>query len=158
MTHKNVHPCIVGVLCLEFFTKGMDVCLNEEFPKRLSRLRQELGVSQRAAAKDLGVSQALLSHYENGVREPGLSFVARVCGYYSVSADYILGITPAKRPPKDAAVPDAGSGRLEALTAACGMAAELLRDAGSSCESVLELIRKSETRIKRLLASKNNYI
>ena len=39
------------------------------------------------------VSQALLSHYENGTREPGLPFVCRVCDYFGVSADYILGRT-----------------------------------------------------------------
>jgi transcriptional regulator with XRE-family HTH domain len=43
------------------------------------------------------VSQALLSHYENGIREPKLDFVIRVCGYYNVSADYILGRTDEKR-------------------------------------------------------------
>ncbi len=61
------------------------------FAANLSRLRQAKGVSQRKAAAELGVSQALLSHYENGIREPGLDFLCRVCSYYQVSADYILG-------------------------------------------------------------------
>ena len=64
-----------------------------EFSRTLSLLRQERGVSQRTAAKDLGISQALLSHYENGIREPGLSFVVKACDYYHVSADFILGRT-----------------------------------------------------------------
>lgn len=64
-----------------------------EFSRTLSLLRQERGVSQRTAAGDLGISQALLSHYENGIREPGLSFVVRACEYYHVSADFILGRT-----------------------------------------------------------------
>ncbi|MDO4316545.1 MAG: helix-turn-helix transcriptional regulator [Oscillospiraceae bacterium] len=64
-----------------------------EFSRTLSLLRRERGVSQRTAAADLGISQALLSHYENGVREPGLSFVVRACDYYNVSADFILGRT-----------------------------------------------------------------
>ena len=64
-----------------------------EFSRTLSLLRQERGVSQRTAAADLGISQALLSHYENGVREPGLAFVVRACEYYRVSADFILGRT-----------------------------------------------------------------
>ena len=37
------------------------------------------------------ISQALLSHYENGLREPGLGFVDAACSYYGVSADYLLG-------------------------------------------------------------------
>ena len=62
-----------------------------QFARTLSRLRHEKGVSQRQAAQELGVSQALLSHYENGIREPGLAFVVRACDYYQVSADYLLG-------------------------------------------------------------------
>ena len=64
-----------------------------EFSRTLSLLRQERGVSQRTAAKDLGISQALLSHYENGIREPGLAFVVKACDYYHVSADFMLGRT-----------------------------------------------------------------
>ena len=64
-----------------------------EFSRTLSLLRQERGVSQRTAAKDLGISQALLSHYENGIREPGLAFVVKACDYDHVSADFILGRT-----------------------------------------------------------------
>ena len=64
-----------------------------EFPRTLSLLRQEKGVSQRTAADALGISQALLSHYENGVREPGLQFLVKACDYYSVSADFLLGRT-----------------------------------------------------------------
>ena len=67
--------------------------MNEDFPRTLALLRQEKGIAQRQAAKDLGVSQALLSHYENGVREPGLAFVRKACDYYRVSADYLLGRT-----------------------------------------------------------------
>ena len=67
-----------------------------EFSRTLSLLRKERGVSQRVAAADLGVSQALLSHYENGIREPGLAFVSKVCDYYHVSADYMLGRTLAR--------------------------------------------------------------
>lgn len=67
-----------------------------EFSRTLSLLRRERGISQRAAATDLGISQALLSHYENGIREPGLSFVVKACDYYRVSADFILGRTLAR--------------------------------------------------------------
>lgn len=67
--------------------------MNEEFSRTLSLLRQEKGVSQRTAASALGISQALLSHYENGIREPGLPFVVKACDYYGVSADFLLGRT-----------------------------------------------------------------
>lgn len=67
--------------------------INANFSRVLSLLRQEKGISQKTAASELGISQALLSHYENGIREPGLNFVARACDYYRVSADYLLGRT-----------------------------------------------------------------
>ena len=63
------------------------------FSETMSALRQERGLSQRTAAAGMHISQALLSHYERGAREPGLDFVCRACGYYGVSADYMLGIT-----------------------------------------------------------------
>lgn len=67
--------------------------MNENFSRVLALLRQEKGISQRKAAAELGISQALLSHYENGIREPGLAFVSRACDFYHVSADYLLGRT-----------------------------------------------------------------
>jgi len=71
----------------------MDERMGTVFAENLSRLRKERGINQRKAASELGISQALLSHYENGIREPGLDFVSRACEYYGVSADYMLGRT-----------------------------------------------------------------
>ena len=78
--------------------------MNEAFSQILSHLRREKGISQREASQELGVSQALLSHYEKGIREPGLSFVVRACDFYQVSADYLLGRTPDRKSPVGAAV------------------------------------------------------
>ena len=62
-----------------------------EFNRIIKLLRKERGITQKQAAEDLGVSQALLSHYEKGIRECGLDFVVRVADYYNVSCDYLLG-------------------------------------------------------------------
>lgn len=64
--------------------------MDRSFAQTLSALRRQRNLSQRAAAADLGISQALLSHYETGAREPGLGFVCRACDYYGVTADYLL--------------------------------------------------------------------
>lgn len=66
------------------------------FSERLVELRTEKGISQKEAAADLGLSQALLSHYEKGIREYSLSFLCKVCEYYDVTADYILGRTQSR--------------------------------------------------------------
>ena len=67
--------------------------MSRSFPETLSALRKQRNISQRSAAADLNISQALLSHYENGAREPGLAFVCRACDYYGVTADFLLGRT-----------------------------------------------------------------
>ena len=66
--------------------------MERSFSQTMSELRRARGLSQRKAAADLKISQALLSHYENGAREPGLRFVCRACRYYGVSADFMLGL------------------------------------------------------------------
>lgn len=61
------------------------------FSQILSSLRRSRGLSQRQVAEDLQVSQALLSHYENGLREPKFEFIIKTCDYYGVTADYLFG-------------------------------------------------------------------
>ncbi len=71
--------------------------MDSSFPRILSLLRKEKGISQKNAAKELGVSQSLLSHYEKGIRECGLLFVLKAAEYYDVSCDYLLGKSPEKK-------------------------------------------------------------
>lgn len=73
----------------------------EAFPRTLSLLRKERGISQRSAAEALQVSQALLSHYENGAREPSYDFLIRAARYYDVTTDYLLGLTMSRERSED---------------------------------------------------------
>lgn len=98
--------------------------MSRRFSEVMNSLRRSRGISQRKAASDLGVSQALLSHYENDAREPGLDFVIRACDYYGVTADYLLGRTD------DAA----SSGRAEDLKAL----SEELRRAAERLDALAE--------------------
>lgn len=68
--------------------------MNGDFPRLLTLLRKEMGLSQKNAAAQLGISQALLSHYEKGIRECGLDFIIRAADFYNVSCDYLLGRSP----------------------------------------------------------------
>lgn len=70
--------------------------MNNSFPRILTLLRKEHKLSQKQVAADLGVSQALLSHYEKGIRECGLEFLVKVSEYYNVSCDYLLGKTSSR--------------------------------------------------------------
>ena len=79
---------------MSLLAKKVGEQMNCEFPKIISELRKSRGISQKQAAIDLGVSQALLSHYEKGIRECGLDFLIKLSKYYEVSCDYLLGRTP----------------------------------------------------------------
>ena len=65
--------------------------MNSDFSRIITLQRKERKISQKQAASDLGISQALLSHYEKGIRECGLGFLVKIADYYNVSCDYLLG-------------------------------------------------------------------
>ena len=67
--------------------------MNKDFPSVIKLLRKERGLRQKEAAEQMGVAQALLSHYENGKRECGLDFLVKAADFYNVSVDYLLGRT-----------------------------------------------------------------
>ena len=67
------------------------------FSARLADLRKKRGISQKQAASALGISQALLSHYEKGIRECSLDFVKKAAKYYDVTCDYLLGMSNSKK-------------------------------------------------------------
>jgi len=67
--------------------------VNKDFARIITFLRKEKKLSQKQAAQELGISQALLSHYEKGIRECSLDFVVKTADYYNVSCDYLLGRT-----------------------------------------------------------------
>lgn len=70
--------------------------MSTSISSRLVSLRKDKNLSQKEAAQALGVSQALLSHYEKGIRECGLDFLCRASAFYDVSSDYLLGISETK--------------------------------------------------------------
>ena len=74
-----------------------DTILNSDFPRLITLLRKECGYSQKQAAQKLGISQALLSHYEKGIRECGLNFLVAAADLYGVSCDYLLGRSPDRK-------------------------------------------------------------
>ena len=104
--------------------------MERNFSQTMSALRRARGLNQRQAAADLNISQALLSHYETGAREPGLDFVRRACRYYGVSADYLLGLS------------DAPEGTDQILTAMEELSSALDSLARGSRETLRELKRR----------------
>ncbi len=71
------------------------------FALKISSLRREMNITQKDAAAELGISQALLSHYEKGIRECNLEFVKKAAVYYNVTTDYLLGLSDTKHGNRD---------------------------------------------------------
>lgn len=62
------------------------------FGEKIKTLRKEKGLTQPALAKELGVSNGMISNWENNVNEPGLSHIKNLAIFFDVSADFIVGI------------------------------------------------------------------
>ena len=60
--------------------------------KKLRELRKEKGVSQEQVANELGISTSAYSNYEQGIREPSIDMLIKLCKYYNVTSDYLIGI------------------------------------------------------------------
>ena len=60
---------------------------------RLKELRKEKGVSQKAVADYLGITQRAYSYYETGQREPTLDNLVMLRKFFEVSTDYLLGVS-----------------------------------------------------------------
>lgn len=60
--------------------------------KRLKRLRELKGISQKELANELGnINQQTISNYEVGVREPDIQTLIKLADYFGVSIDYLVG-------------------------------------------------------------------
>ena len=62
------------------------------FGKKIKELRKTRGLTQPELAKELGVSNGMISNWENDVNEPGLSHIKNIAIFFDVSADFIVGV------------------------------------------------------------------
>lgn len=65
-------------------------------PIRLKAIRNAAGLSQREMAERVGVSNKVLSFYEQGRNTPDAVFIARFAEANQCSADYLLGLSDVK--------------------------------------------------------------
>lgn len=63
-----------------------------EYAQRLREIREDKDLTQKDIAKLLGTTQPQIYKYENGIQEMTVSRLAKLCEFYGVSADYILGL------------------------------------------------------------------
>lgn len=62
------------------------------FGEKIKELRKTHGLTQPELAKELGVSNGMISNWENDVNEPGLSHIKNIAIFFDVSADFIVGV------------------------------------------------------------------
>ena len=60
--------------------------------ERIKALRAERGIGQNLLAKEIDVSNASISYWENAKQEPSAQAIYKLAQYFGVSADYILGL------------------------------------------------------------------
>ena len=59
---------------------------------RILDLRHERDLTQPQLAQALSVSKCIISKWENDLMEPKATYIVRLCKFFNVSADYLLGL------------------------------------------------------------------
>lgn len=63
----------------------------EIFAKRLKQLRKSHNLSTRALGEIVGTSNATISRYETGRRDPDLLIAHKIASYFNVTVEYLCG-------------------------------------------------------------------
>ena len=63
------------------------------FYERIKELRLSLGITQVQLANRLGVTKQCVSNWESGYIQPSIDMLVRIAKTFSVSADYLLGLS-----------------------------------------------------------------
>ena len=68
-----------------------------KYTERMRALRQDNDLSQTQIANFLNIAQNTYSQYELEQRNIPVEYLIKLCEFYNVSADYMLGLTDKKR-------------------------------------------------------------
>ena len=71
----------------------MNIC---DFGIVLKQLRKSHNLTQEELGKQIGLSKAVVSKYENGVGYPTFDVLIEIAQYFSVTTDYLLGVSKGK--------------------------------------------------------------
>lgn len=65
--------------------------------EKIRGLREDNDLTQTQIADILGTTNNVYGRYERGANEMPIHHLITLCGFYNVSADYLLGTTPDPR-------------------------------------------------------------
>ena len=63
------------------------------FGEKIRELRENAELNQTQLGKALGMTQRKISYIECGKYEPSIEDIVAFCRYFSVPADYLLGLS-----------------------------------------------------------------
>lgn len=63
------------------------------YTDRLKWIRDIKNVTQKEAATALGIKQQQYARYEKGINIMPVTYLIKLCQFYNVSADYLLGLS-----------------------------------------------------------------
>ena len=66
--------------------------MENQFAEILKELRMEKGIGQAQLARSIGVSNGIVSLWENKKREPTMGSLIALAKFFNVSLDYITGL------------------------------------------------------------------
>ena len=69
-----------------------------QYTQRLEDLRRDRDLTQEQVANLLNMKREQYRRYETGINEIKASFIIKICEFYDVSADYLLGFTNEYKP------------------------------------------------------------
>ncbi|MGL5712379.1 MAG: helix-turn-helix domain-containing protein [Paraclostridium sp.] len=64
--------------------------------QRITQARKDLNLKQKELATKADITEANLSRYENGIREPKSAVLIRLADALEVTTDYLVGLTDEK--------------------------------------------------------------
>lgn len=70
------------------------------YSQRIKDLREDKDLKQKDIAQILGTTQQYYGQYEIGKRQLPIEHLKKLCIFYNVTADYIIGLTNKPRPLK----------------------------------------------------------
>lgn len=64
-----------------------------KFNEKLKELRKAMGLTLKDVSIRLEIALTTYAGYEQGVREPSLDMLCKICKLFDVSSDYLIGLS-----------------------------------------------------------------
>ena len=98
--HTAIGKCKKNAII--FLTQKQAQKMSGTFAKRLRESRESKGKTQQQMAEMLGITAVSYGAWERGKTEPSLPRLVRLCRFFGVTSDWLIGIEEERKPILDA--------------------------------------------------------